>query len=149
MACSVINLNICTNIQIETLKMAGVMAKVNFPQDLWQWPIRPITVESQSRTKAEDAQRGLSPFDAMKKYSKKDDSCHTVTRLAVERYTRTNNFQQFSLFNFSGTDTHCQSTVVEENGIGQVENAGGKSVCPKPCHDSSSLTVSCTSDTLN
>jgi hypothetical protein len=58
----------------------------------------------------------------MKKYSQNDDSCHMVTRLAVEGYSRANNFPQFSLLTFPGTDTHCHLTIVEENGICQVEN---------------------------
>jgi len=110
--------------------MAGVIAKGNFPQDLWYWLIRPLTVGRQSRAKDEDTQSGFSPSDAVKKYSKKDDSRHTVTCLAAEGYTRTHNFRQFSVHNFTGTDTHCHSTVVQDNGIGQVENTGGKSVCP-------------------
>jgi len=35
MACSGMNLNFCINIQTRTLKMAGVIAKGNFPQDSW------------------------------------------------------------------------------------------------------------------
>jgi hypothetical protein len=62
--------------------------------------------------------------------------------------TRTNHFRHFSVLDFSGTDMHCQLTVMQENGIGQVENTGGKSVCPKPSHEFSPLIVSCTSDIL-
>ena len=67
MVCSGRNLNFCINIQTEMLKMAVLIAKGNFPQDLSYRQIRPSAVESQSRAKGEDAQSGLSPPDAMKK----------------------------------------------------------------------------------